>query len=257
MVGLLLISFFSHTHAFFWPPSHRLKTTEGLDLPVRVTAYPVDDDKTAPTVLVAHGSDGVTGYHTEWARRIRGWGYNAVVIDHYSLRGITIHVGRVIEGVRGEDRARDMVHAARWITQQPWHQGKIAAIGISQGGAGVLALSAQQENLEYHKIVKNGEKTPYTAVVAFYPGCSIYLPPIKPTIHVQMHLASDDTLANPAFCSPLDDPLYDVTTYQGATHAFDLDISSQRRPPFLHRYDSRIAKEAQDKTKKFLDTHIK
>lgn len=257
VIGLFSITLLSNAQAFFGPPTHRLKTVEGVDLPVRVTAYPVDSNKTAPTVLVAHGSDGVNQYYSEWARRIRSWGYNAVVIDHYTLRGITIHTGQVIEGARGEDRARDMVHAAKWIAQQTWHQGKIAAIGISQGGAGVLALSAKQEELDYHKITQNSEPVPYSAVVALYPGCSIFPPPIKPTIAVQIHLASEDTLANPAFCSPVTDPLYEVNRYQGATHSFDMYLSPQIRLPFLHRYDPKIARESQDRTKIFLDKHLK
>lgn len=256
-LGLFLATYFSLALSFFGPPTHRLKSGEGVDLPVRVTAYPVDENKVAPTVLIAHGSDGVSGYHTEWARRIRSWGYNAIIIDHYTLRGITIHTGRVIEGARGEDRARDMVHAAHWILQQPWHQGKLAAIGISQGGAGVLALSAKQEELDYYKITRKGEKVPYSAVIALYPGCSIFAPPIKPTIAVQMHLASDDTLANPAFCSPLDDSLYEVNTYQGATHSFDMYLSPHIRLPFVHRYDPKIAIEFQERAKVFLDKHLK
>ena len=237
--------------------TYSLKDRDGNSIPVLLGAYPVDQKKTAPTVLIAHGSDGVQNFHREWAIRIQSWGYNAVIIDHYSLRGVGVHTGQVIPGVRGEDRARDMVHAGHWISTQPWHQGKMGVIGFSQGGAGVLALVAIQEDVEYFKIVKKSEKIPYTAAVAFYPGCTISPPPINPTIPTQIHLAGDDTLAFIGFCSPLNDPLYDVHKYLGATHAFDVSIPSSVSLNFLHRYDPSVAKESQEKTRKFLDKLLK
>ena len=234
--------------------THFLKDQDGNSLPVLLGAYPVDDKISAPTVLIAHGSDGVQNFHREWAIRVQSWGYNAVIIDHYSLRGIGIHTGQVLPGVRGEDRARDMVNAGHWISKQPWHKGKMGVIGFSQGGAGVLALVAKQDDVEYFKIVKKGEKIPFSAAVAFYPGCSISPPPINPTIPTQIHLAGKDTLALIGFCSPLNDSLYDVHKYLEATHAFDVSIPSSVRLTFLHQYDPNIAKVSQENTKKFLDT---
>lgn len=91
-------------------------------------------------MLLAHGSDGVSGHHRRWAINVRDWGYNAVIIDHYTLRGIKRHTGVFLTGVMGHDRALDMIGVASWVKSQSWHQGKIAVIGFSQGGGGVLAL---------------------------------------------------------------------------------------------------------------------
>jgi len=237
--------------------THQLKDQDGNAIPVLLSANPVDEKKTAPTVLIAHGSDGVQNFHREWAVRVQSWGYNAVIIDHYSFRGIGAHTGQFIPGVRGEDRARDMVHAGHWISKQPWHKGNMAVIGFSQGGAGVLALVAKQETVEYFKIVKKGEKIPFTAAVAFYPACSLSSPPVKPTIPTQIHLAGKDTLALTEFCSHLEESLYDVHRYQDATHAFDVWIPSTVRLNFLHQYDPVVAKDSQENTKKFLDKLLK
>lgn len=237
--------------------THRLKDQDGNSLPVLLGAYPVDEKKSAPTILIAHGSGGVQNFHREWAVRVQSWGYNAVIIDHYSLRGIGVHTGQFIPGVRGEDRARDMVQAGYWVRNQPWHQGNIAVIGFSQGGGGVLALVAKQEDIEYFKVVKKEQKIPFAGAVAFYPACTLSPPPIKPTIPTQVHLAGNDTLALIGFCIPLDDPMYDVHKYVGATHAFDVSIPGTVRLTFSHQYDPNAAKESQENTKKFLDKILK
>ena len=62
---------------------HRLTNQDGISIPVIVESYPVDQKKTAPTVVIAHGSDGVQMFHRDWARLVQSWGYNAVIVDHY------------------------------------------------------------------------------------------------------------------------------------------------------------------------------
>jgi dienelactone hydrolase len=150
-----------------------------------------------------------------------------------------------------------MVQAGYWISKQPWHKGNMVVIGFSQGGGGVLALVAKQEDVEYFKVVKKGQKIPFAGVIAFYPACSLSPPPIKPTVPTLVHLASDDTLALLGFCTPLDDPMYEVHKYIGATHAFDVSIPSTVRLNFLHQYDPVVAKDSQENTKKFLDKLLK
>lgn len=235
----------------------QLKNQEGESLPVLLISYPVDEKKTAPTVLIAHGSDGVQSFHREWAQRVQSWGYNAVIIDHYSLRGINLHTGQFLQGVKGPDRARDMVQAGNWILQQSWHKGKVGIIGFSQGGGGVMALIDNQDNIENSKIINKGEKIPFSVAVAFYPSCLLSSPPIKPSIPTQIHLAKSDDLAPIRFCLPLSDPLYEIHQYEGATHAFDVYISSKARLNYTHRYDPAVAKESQEYAKVFLEKFIK
>lgn len=230
-----------------------LKNSEGERIPVSVNEYKVNTP--SPTVLIAHGSDGVQRHHLEWADVVRSWGYNAVVIDHYTLRGIGMHIGTVLPGVRGEDRARDMIYAARWVQQQSWHKGKIAVIGFSQGGSGVLALANKNE-LEYYKVIKPNDSMPISAAVAFYPGCSISSPPIKPSMPLQVHLAVEDTLAMIGFCGSMEDAQYSIHKYNSATHAFDVYMG-QFRPSFHHRYDPGITRVARENTKQFLDKNLK
>ena len=235
----------------------QLKNQDGTSLPVSMEAFPVDQNKSAPTVLISHGSDGVQRSHKEWATRVQSWGYNAVVIDHYSMRGISHHTGQVLPNMRGEDRARDLVKAGHWISNQPWHKGKIAAIGFSQGGAGVLVLGGKRENLEFYKILKEGEANPYAVAIAFYPACGISSPSVTPSMPIQLHLAMRDGLALVSHCSPIDDPLYEVHRYKDATHAFDVSIPSSMKLSFSHHYDLDIAEQSRKKTRDFLDKHLK
>jgi dienelactone hydrolase len=81
--------------------------------------------KQVPTVIVSHGSAGVDAHILDVADRIKSWGYNIVVVDHYSEKGIASgyhNVGTVIKGATGPERALDVIAAARWIKKQPWHR---------------------------------------------------------------------------------------------------------------------------------------
>ena len=67
--------------------------SKGIEQQVSLDVFSVKSGK-ASTVLIAHGCDGVQRNlsYREWARQISGWGYNAIVVDSYSKRGIAIPV---------------------------------------------------------------------------------------------------------------------------------------------------------------------
>ncbi len=232
-----------------------LTSKDGKKLPINLSEYKAHKDRPAATVLISHGSDGVQRHHHEWARLVQSWGYNAVIVDHYSLRGISMHVGVVLPNMRGEHRARDLVESAKWIKEQSWHRGKISVIGFSQGGSGVMAL-VNSKDWGFHKILVKDEAMPISSAVAFYPGCSISFPPLTPSMPVQVHLAGEDTLAFTGYCEPLTDKNYVVHRYQNATHAFDVYLGSFK-PSFHHRYDANITAKATKHTKDFLDKNLK
>lgn len=236
--------------------SQGLKDKNGVTLPFKVEAYPVGDRQTAPTVFISHGSNGVQDHYREWAKLIQSWGYNAVIVDHYSVRGIGYHTGEFIPGARGEDRARDLVKASEWANRQSWHKGKMAAVGFGQGGAGILALAEIQENLEYYKIVEKGNVNPFVAGVAFYPTCALYSPPLKPTIPIQIFFGGKDILSPMANCYPYSNALYRSTVYLEATNAFDIKTPFNGSK-YKHVYRSDLAAQSQQETKVFLDKNLK
>ena len=231
----------------------------GVELPVRIAAR-FGDERPKPTVLIGHGSAGVTP--TEWgqARHAVGWGYNAVVVDHYTARGIKRHTGMRISGGLPDDRAADMIAVARWVKQQSWHQGKIALIGISQGGAGLWAL-ANERNMRSHSAIQvTDEDLRLVAVgVAMYPACAPDLasPPRNPLFPVQLHIGEADDLALPRWCETFGNPKYEKHTYPGATHSFNYAGFIPNNTRFTHRYDNEADKLSQSRIKVFLEDNLR
>ena len=239
-----------------------LKKADGTNLNVRVTATQAYDKKSAPTVLIGHGSAGVTANHQEWARIIKGWGFNTVIIDHYSLRGIGIHTGQIVAGATSFDRAKDFTSVVEWVQKQSWHSGNMAIVGFSQGGAGVLAYvnSDVMKRLNPSFTEKND---PVVVSVGVYPGCLIQQPPLKPRMPVLMLLAEKDDLARPEYCTNgnssiqfLQDSNYSVKVLSNATHSFDENIPSTVRLTFTHRYSSQAVEEMKSAMQEFLNKHL-
>ncbi len=238
-----------------------IKRSSGEALPVRLEVHPVGKSEKepavkAPTVIVGHGSAGVAAVHREMASTLNRWGYNAVVIDHYTLRGISIHTGRLAPGATGEDRALDFIETGRWIEQQPWHQGKIAVVGFSQGGGGVLAL-VNDTNMRNRGYVSDARPNPISVASAFYPSCFFSPPPVKPSMPTQVHLAEMDDLARVSYCGLGNDAPYRIHLYKGATHSFDESLSAAIRLSFTHRYDPRATRESRENLKRFLDEQLR
>lgn len=235
-----------------------LVDANGQELPVRI-AVRFGDDRPKPTVIVGHGSAGVTPTEYEQARHAFGWGYNAVVVDHYTARGIKRHTGMRVAGGLPDDRAADMVAVARWVKQQAWHQGKIALIGISQGGAGIWALANERNMRSHSSIQVTDDDLKLIAVgVAMYPACAPDLasPPRNPTFPVQLHIGEADDLALPRWCETFGNPKYEKHLYPGATHSFNYSRVIPNNTRFTHRYDHEADKLSQSRIKDYLSRHL-
>jgi len=233
-----------------------IKRSSGETLPITLTVNSLQKPTTAPTVIIGHGSGGVAAVHTTLASTLNAWGYNAVVIDHYTLRGISRHTGVAVHGARGEDRAMDFIEVGRWIQQQDWHQGKIAVVGFSQGGGGVLALVNERvlRNLDY---ISDDRPNPISVAAAFYPSCTITSPALQPSMPTQVHLAEKDDLAFVSACGFGANTPYQVHLYKGATHSFDESFPPGAVLRFTHRYDPSVTQESRLYLRRFLDTHMR
>ncbi len=239
-------------------PMRNLIDSTGKELPVRI-ALRLGDNQQAPTVIVGHGSGGVSPSERKQASKVWTWGYNAVVVDHYTARGIKSHTGMSVNGALPNDRAADMIAVAKWVKQQPWHKGNLAIIGFSQGGAGIWAL-ANEKNMRSHSSIQvtDEDLKLLTVGVAMYPAChsSMASPPREPSFPVQLHLAGSDDLALPQWCETFGNAKYEKYTYPGATHVFDY-AGVIRNPKFTHRYDREADELSQSRIKSFLDKHLK
>jgi dienelactone hydrolase len=215
-------------------------------------AKKIISDKPRPTVLIAHGCDGVSSpssmmIYSKWAEQLDSWGYNAVIVDSYSFRGWGHMV--ICENpfrVMPKDRADDLLTTAEYIQTQPWHKGKIGAIGFSHGGSTVLNLASRDQKL-------------INVAVSYYPWCghsynrtnNNYIAKIP----LQSHLAENDDWTPVQYC----DYLYhekEAYLYKGATHSFDIDY--QKRIVLSHKlqYHPQAAKLSKERVKEFLDRNL-
>lgn len=221
---------------------------------IKVAASLAFRDKSAPTVLIGHGSAGVTENHHSWARTMTGWGFNAVVIDHYSLRNIKKHTGQIVGGASTKDRAKDFAIVVAWIEKQPWHQGNMALIGFSQGGGGMLAY-VNSDVMKRLNLLRSG-KEPVVAAVGMYPSCFFETPPKQPRMPVLMVLGEKDDLALPEYCMPLNDSAYSVKVLSNATHSFDENLPLAVKTSFTHRYSVEAVKITTTEMHEFLKKYL-
>jgi dienelactone hydrolase len=202
-----------------------------------------------PTIIIAHGCDGVSPAYRDWALVIRSWGYNTVLADSFQFRGHGILCnGMDNHKVMPMVRKDDLVEIAKFLKQQPWHKGKIGAIGFSHGGSTMLAIAASKQ-------------TDIDAVVAYYPSChrlfvfsSLTQHIFEPTIAVQVHLAEKDDWTPIADCNYLTGA--EEYIYKGATHAFDMAYPPRSYGKYYLKYDEKADLLARKRTKEFFEVKL-
>lgn len=232
-----------------------LKNKDGTDSNLKIHYQSATKAGQQPTVILAHGSAGVSANNYWWADVIHKWGYNTVVIDHYTLRGIARHVGRPVDGARMRDRAKDFADVVAWVDKQPWHTGRMSIVGFSQGGGGVMAF-VSNELMHEIGVMPEADMSQVVATVAFYPSCLFRKPPLQPRVPVLVFLGGRDDLAKPEYCGEMSDPLYSIKTYPDATHSFDENLPFVVTS-FTQQYNSNAVDESRELMKKFLDAHMR
>ena len=215
----------------------------------------------SPTVLLSHGSGCLQQSQFDWAKQVNSWGFNAIVIDHCSIRGITRYTGGVVpETLQPEHRSQDYVAIAEWVKTQVWHSGRLAVIGFSRGGEGVTNL-VDEEFHERRKTITREKLGLIDVAVAFYPACGTYVAPVVPLIPTLIHHGKKDTLTEYWRCryDRLKNPKYKIILYDGAGHGFDINapdmILSNGRVAL--RYNAEADRASREITKTFLDEHLK
>lgn len=232
-----------------------LKNSDGTDSKLKVYYQRVSNTNAQPTVILAHGSAGVGANLYWWADVVYKWGYNTVIVDHYTLRGISRHTGKTVDGARMRDRAKDFSDVVSWVDKQPWHKGKMSIVGYSQGGGGVMAFISA-ELMHEIGVMPDVDISQVVAAVAYYPSCLFRKPPPHPRIPVLMFLGGRDDLAKPEYCGEISDPLYAVKMFPDATHSFDENLPFVVTA-FTQRYNSVAVDESREMLRKFLDTHMR
>ena len=174
----------------------------------------------APTgaVVVLHGCNGVGPHYREWARRLAGWGFAALLIDSFGPRGFkeVCNRGRLVPP---EAQARDGFDGAAFLRAAPEvRAARVGVIGFSHGGWAVLKAVLAG-------LVRRPDEPAFAAAVAYYPGCEPPASALETDTLILIGDADDWTPA--ARCARWCDAVQtnghvlQMRTYPGARHAFD------------------------------------
>lgn len=237
------------------------------DIPVKLLVYP--QKQQAGTVILSHGSACVPNRRLQWTDLILSWGYNAIVVDHCVKRGVKPHTAQELPAnLQVEDRIKDYVAVIDWVRKQPFSNGKVALVGHSRGGEGVLGF-VNEPVYASKASLQSGYSKIADAVVAYYPSCLLGDNGLKESaVPTLVHHGELDGLTPPINCVhnklAKNGKLGNITIemYPRAFHTFDVNIPDMWAPTprgqvLVASYDAKQAKRSFEITKNFLDKYLK
>ena len=204
-----------------------------------------------PAVVVLHGCSGVSGHSIGIADRLGSWGYVALAVDSLSPRGISSACGGGLLG-----QAFDAYAARRYLsTLEDVDSARIAVLGQSMGAGAALYALDRDLGAQYFT-----ER--FRAAIVYYPGCGI--PSANLTAPTLILIGEADQASPVEQCRamvvharPEGAPIA-LTVYPGVHHNFDVSLLTpgvRYRGSWLE-YNKPAAKDAEEKTRTFLDAHL-
>lgn len=149
-------------------------------LPISVPGHVATaiDGKHKALVFISHGSGGLDRRHGDYAHYLASRGFDAVVLDHWSARGVSkAHLDYNAARAKGADAQNMAIDAlaaaAQLIQEESWKSTRFGFVGESMGGS--AAINVTRPYIE--KIVEDQLNLPVFGVpqiaasVALYPGC--------------------------------------------------------------------------------------
>lgn len=178
----------------------------------------------APSVTIFHGCGGPGVNNARMARLLQGWGYNALVVDSFSPRGLTEVCGRNWPTQRmAEQRTLDITAASLWLNTQAFAKGsQTVVMGYSYGG-GVALLSGMNRVIEHKAQSARG-------YILVYPDCALadaLGDKLRPRAPMLFAMGELDDWTPVAQCQAVIDRVvrdrHEIETrvYPGAHHSFD------------------------------------
>ncbi|HEX8445141.1 MAG TPA: dienelactone hydrolase family protein [Sphingomonas sp.] len=208
-------------------------------------ALPANARGRQSSVMVIHENRGLNDHIRDIARRIALAGYVALAPDFLSGNGGTPgdpDAARTLIGQLDLTQAvADAVATTRWLRNNRFASGKVAALGFCWGGAMVNRLAIAAGDL-------------LTAGVAFYGPAPDPAEALRVRAALLLHYAGLDDRVNRT-ARPWIDALkaahvpVDAYDYPGVNHAFNNDTSADR-------YDKAAADLAWDRTLAFLKDRL-
>jgi dienelactone hydrolase len=254
-----------------------LNATPGA--PIRITAALHRPSGPGPfsAVVIMHGCEGVVPMHTTWARRLKGEGYVALIVDSLTPRGFVELCSAGGPDVKTTDRMDDAIGALRHLQGLSFVDGaRIGALGFSHGGTYAIAV-INGPSLERARARGVALPSPgYAAGVAVYPGgCRSLVNElvVKPLL-VLIGDADDWTPAD--VCQQMVEAMRsrgapaEIVLYSGAYHYFDVegqkreflaDVENPNSPNgccgATVAYDAAAAADARQRVPRFFERHLK
>ena len=244
--------------------SKKAKQSDGLVVNGRLSSkIHFAGKRPTSTVILSHGSGGVWKHQLNWADSLTGQGYNVVILDHFTQKGVKPHTGRVDIKTIPEERVKDILALSEWINSQEWHDGKIGVIGFSQGGSGVNLL-ANTRMLKNLKLAADYDLGVFGALVSYYPGCGIPLggTPDLPYVPIQLHLGELDGLAEVMWCETgfRKNENLEIFIYPEAHHSFDVEVKDWKKVGFIpatgRMWEAKLNPEANELSRKRVFRHL-
>lgn len=207
-----------------------------------------------PAVVVLHGCNGVGRHYRIWARRLRAWGYAAMLVDSFRPRGVEniCNHGLIVPPLV---QAADAFAAADYLRTLPnVRADQIGLIGFSHGGWAVMKAVLADT-------VRQDHATAFAAAVAFYPGCQRPDAPLATDTLILIGDADDWTPA--ASCARWRDNVdlaghtLEMKVYAGALHAFDAPAMPHEYAGHFVGQNPQAAADAIATVRAFLDQRIK
>jgi dienelactone hydrolase len=206
-----------------------------------------------PAVVVLHGCNGMFGHSAVIADRLSSWGYVTLAVDSLGPRvsGIANLCRRGLP-----DQVFDAYAAFRHLSQLSFvDPARVAVFGQSMGGE--TAIHAVD-----HDLAAQFFKERFRAAIAYYPYCDI--PAATMTAPTLILIGEADETSPVEQCRhmvaharPEGAPIA-LTVYPGVHHNFDVALLTPgvRYQGFWLEYNEPAAKDAEEKTRAFLDAHL-
>jgi dienelactone hydrolase len=177
-----------------------------------------------PAVVLLHGSSGIVAYVNDWIPVLNSLGIATFLIDSFAGRGLTnvgndqAQLGRLVQ-------VFDSYRALELLAKHPRiDASRIAAMGFSRGGQGVLYASMKR----FQKMHSSGGIA-FVTSIPFYPECDTAFIDDENVTDAPIrifHGIADDYVSLPR-CRSYVERLrragknVELTEYEGAQHVFD------------------------------------
>ncbi len=205
-----------------------------------------------PAVLILAGCEGISSLEGKTAGELVKQGYAALVLDVLAAQGIK-NACSGSGGVTAQSARLAYVSLA-WLAAQPGIiPDHLGVIGFSMGANEILGL--------VDPLVPHAPPPGLKAAVAFYPDCAQRRPDVSVPLQLLDGDADDWNPAPPcaalAQAASAAGKTVQITTYPGATHAFNLPGPQRTYLGHTLRYDAGADRDSDAKALAFLATYLK